>query len=228
MIERKPAAIPAPNLARHVAIIMDGNRGWARERNVAEIEGQRAGARALSATAQAAGTHGIEILSAVAFCEENWAAFARDERDALAAANVRVRTIGRLDRISAATREAIETLCAATSENRGLLLNLAVDYGARTELGDAMRALARDVRRGALALDAIDDETLGRYLYTADLPDPDLLIRTGGGLRLSNFLLYQLAYTELWSTPVLWPNFDDRTLAQALGFFATRQRRFGT
>jgi undecaprenyl diphosphate synthase len=228
MIERKPAATHAPNLARHVAIIMDGNHNWALERNLAESEGQRAGARALRATAQAARTLGIEILTAFAFSEENWAAFAHDERDALAAANVRVNTIGRLDRISAATREAIEALCATTSENGGLLLNLAIDYGARAELGDAMRALAQDVRRGALALDAIDDDTLGRYLYTADLPDPDLLIRTGGGLRVSNFLLYQLAYTELWSTPVRWPDFDGRTLAQALGFFATRQRRFGT
>jgi undecaprenyl diphosphate synthase len=107
-------------------------------------------------------------------------------------------------------------------------LNLAVNYGGRTELADAMRALVSDVQNGRLAVDAIDDETLSRYLYTAGLPDPDLLIRTGGELRLSNFLLYQIAYTELWSTPIQWPDFDASVFAQALGSFAGRRRRFGT
>ncbi|MBC5811148.1 MAG: di-trans,poly-cis-decaprenylcistransferase [Candidatus Eremiobacteraeota bacterium] len=221
---------------------MDGNRRWARERNLPSIEGHRVGARVLREVAQSAGRLGIEILTVFAFSEENWkrapsevallmalmADFASSERDALAAAGIRVRVIGRADRLPDATARALDELVAATAGNTGVLLNLAIDYGARTELSDAMRALATDVRNGRLALEAIDDDTLSRYLYTAGLPDPDLLIRTGGELRLSNFLLYQIAYTELWSTPNHWPSFDAHALADAVGAFANRQRRFGS
>jgi undecaprenyl diphosphate synthase len=227
---------------RHVAIIMDGNRRWARERGLRPIRGHHAGAQTLRTVVRAAAQAQIEILTVFAFSEENWARdagevlelmalvrrFARSERDSLVAENVRVRTIGRVERLPAPTKGALAELVAATAANDGLLLNVALNYGARTELCDAVRALAGDVQRGVLLLDELNEEVLPRYLYTAGLPDPDLLIRTGGELRVSNFLLYQIAYAELWSTTVQWPDFDAGLLAQALGSFASRQRRFGT
>jgi undecaprenyl diphosphate synthase len=242
MIHPKPLAKPQPAPARHVAIIMDGNRRWARERGFEPSEGHRQGARALRAAARTAIDLGIEILTVFAFSEENRRrtpdeveglfelirSFARDECAALQEAGVRVRVIGRVDALPPQTRLALGMLVSATAANTGLLLNLAVNYGARTEMADAMRALVSDVQSGRLAIEAIDDESLSRYLYTAGLPDPDLLIRTGGELRLSNFLLYQIAYTELWSTPIHWPDFDASAFAQALGSFAGRQRRFGS
>jgi undecaprenyl diphosphate synthase len=234
-----PALAPAP---RHVAIIMDGNRRWAREHGVPLIEGHQAGTAALRATARTAARAGVEILTVYAFSEENWRrdaaevgalmelvrAYAGREAAALRADNVRVRAIGRIERLPHATRIAVEALVAATATCDGMLLNLALNYGARTELCDAIRALAVDVRDGSLAMDAIDDDILSRYLYTAGLPDPDLLIRTGGELRVSNFLLYQIAYTELWSTAELWPEFGAEALQRAFADFAQRQRRFGS
>jgi undecaprenyl diphosphate synthase len=241
VIAQRPASDAQPAAARHVAMIMDGNRRWARERGLDSIEGHRAGARTLRDIARASAPLGIEILTVYAFSEENWQrepsevdllmelvrAFADDEREALGSKNVRVRAIGRLEALPAPTKFALDALIAATAGNDGLLLNLALNYGARSELCDAIRALSLDVKGGRLALSAIDDNVLSGYLYTAGLPDPDLLIRTGGELRLSNFLLYQVAYTELWSTPVYWPDFDADRLAEALASFATRQRRFG-
>jgi undecaprenyl diphosphate synthase len=241
MIERKPALAPA-SIPRHVAIIMDGNRRWAVERGVAASEGHRAGALALRETVREAARVGIDVLSVFAFSEDNWKrgasevsqlmelirAFATGETNTLQDENVRVRAIGRIDGLPEPARRAIGALVAATAANDGLVLNLALNYGARTELCDAIRTLALDVRDGALALDAIDDDSLAGYLYTAGLPDPDLLIRTGGELRVSNFLLFQIAYAELWSTPVRWPDFDGETFAQALREYASRQRRFGS
>jgi undecaprenyl diphosphate synthase len=241
MIAETSAVGTRPGAARHVAMIMDGNRRWARERGLPAVEGHRAGARTLREIARASASLGIEILTVYAFSEENWRrepsevdllmelvrAFARDEREALGNRNVRVQAIGRLDALPSPTRLALDALIAATADNDGLLLNLALNYGSRSELCDAIRALSIDVKGGRLALSAIDDNVLAGYLYTAGLPDPDLLIRTGGELRLSNFLLYQVAYTELWSTPVYWPDFDAGRLAEALASFATRQRRFG-
>ena len=241
MIERQPIVADAEG-PRHVAIIMDGNRRWARERGMPASEGHRAGVAALRATVRAAARAGVSILTVFAFSEENRRrgpaevgalmelvrAVATLEADALREQNVRVGALGRIEALPAATRAAVETLVRKTAECDGMLLNLALNYGARTELCDAIRALAIDVRSGALDLDAIDDDVLGKYLYTAGLPDPDLLIRTGGELRVSNFLLYQIAYTELWSTPHHWPAFDERLFGSALADYATRQRRFGT
>jgi undecaprenyl diphosphate synthase len=241
VIAQTPASGAEPGLARHVAMIMDGNRRWARERGLTSIDGHRAGARTLREITRASTPLGIEILTVYAFSEENWQrepsevdllmelvrAFAHDEREALGSTNVRVQAIGRLDALPVPTKLALDALIAATAGNDGLILNLALNYGSRSELCDAIRALSIDVKSGRLALSAIDDNVLSTYLYTAGLPDPDLLIRTGGELRLSNFLLYQVAYTELWSTPVYWPDFDADRLAEALASFATRQRRFG-
>jgi undecaprenyl diphosphate synthase len=242
MIERASPAGAPDRPPRHVAIVMDGNRRWAEARNLATLEGHRAGARRLREIVRAASGFGIEVLTVFAFSEENWGrsapevagimdllrAFAVRECEALVRQNVRVGTLGRLEALPPATRDALQALCAATAGCTGLLLNLAVNYGSRAELCDAIQALARDVKAGKLRAEDIDDGSLAPYLYTAGLPDPDLLIRTGGELRLSNFLLYQLAYTELWATPVQWPDFDEELFARALGSFAARQRRFGT
>lgn len=245
MLERslaQPAKPDQPPGPRHVAIIMDGNRRWARERHLPAIEGHRAGAATLRDVARAAARAGVEILTVYAFSEENWRreatevgplmdlvrSFALREAAALRDENVRVRAIGHLEGLPATTRAAVETLTQATAGGTGLLLNLALNYGARRELCDAIRALAREVRDGRLALEAVDDDALSGYLYTAGLPDPDLLIRTGGELRLSNFLLYQIAYTELWSTATYWPDFDAAHFRAALADFSTRQRRFGS
>ncbi|MBD5635805.1 MAG: di-trans,poly-cis-decaprenylcistransferase, partial [Candidatus Eremiobacteraeota bacterium] len=191
-------------------------------------EGHRAGAAALRTTARAAARAGIGILTVYPTSLDLVERFAADEETTMLAANVRVCALGRREALAGPARVALETLIRTTASCDGLLLNLAVDYGARRELGDAVRALAFDVQSGALGVEAIDDDVLGRYLYTAGLPDPDLLIRTGGELRVSNFLLYQIAYSELWATPRCWPDFGSKLLETALSEFAKRQRRFGS
>jgi undecaprenyl diphosphate synthase len=226
---------------RHVAIIMDGNRRWAQNRGVPALEGHRRGVRALQRIVTAAVRMGIEVLTVYAFSEENWgrdarevtalmdlaAAFARREAAALARSGVRVRVIGRRDRIPGSLRDALDALEARTASSERMTLNLAVDYGARHELSEAVRTLALEVAAGRLDPAAIDDSALAAQLSTAGQPDPDLLIRTGGELRLSNFLLFQCAYTELWSTATPWPAFDGAAFAAALSSFGERQRRFG-
>ncbi|HMD03332.1 MAG TPA: polyprenyl diphosphate synthase, partial [Candidatus Baltobacteraceae bacterium] len=224
-----------------VAIIMDGNRRWARERGLSTIEGHRAGARALRRTARAARDAGIEVLTVYCFSEENWTRpsvevrglmqmfrhYARREQASLIAEGARVRVIGRIDELPSGPRAALDELVAATSHCTGLILNLAINYSARRELCDAVRSLGREVAAGRLDPEAIDERLIASCLYTDGLPDPDLLIRTGGELRLSNFLLYQAAYTEIWSTPRHWPSFDADLLGEALDAYAQRQRRFG-
>jgi undecaprenyl diphosphate synthase len=243
MIERV-ATITAPSIAtapRHVAIIMDGNRRWAAASGLPALEGHRRGMLTLRRIVAAAAKAGIGVLSVYAFSEENWGRersevsalmdlgtlFARREAEAFAREGVRVRLIGRRDRLPIALREAFAHLEARTAGATGMVLNLAVDYGARTELCSAIRELAEAVAAGTLAPEAIDEDTIAGRLSTAGMPDPDLLIRTGGDLRLSNFLLYQCAYTELWSTEVAWPAFDARAFSEALASYAQRQRRFG-
>ena len=147
---------------------------------------------------------------------------------ALAREGVRVRLCGRSDRLPPQTRAALEDLVAETARNRELTLNLAIDYGGRREIGDAVRALVREVSCGLRDADSIDEHAVGSRLYTAGLPDPDLVIRTGGELRLSNFLLFQAAYAEFWATDVYWPDFNETHLRAALDAFASRQRRYGT
>ncbi len=237
-LEALPDVAPAP---RHVAIIMNGNRRWAAANGLPAIEGHRRGMLTLRRVVIAASKAGIDVLTVYAFSEENWgrsaaevgalmdlgAAFARREAEAFAREGVRVRLIGRRDRLPIALREAMAALEARTAGGDRMTLNLAVDYGARTELCSAVRMLAEEVAAGRLDPDAIDEDAIANRLSTAGLPDPDLLIRTGGDLRLSNFLLYQCAYTELWSTAVPWPQFDARAFSGALASYAQRQRRFG-
>jgi undecaprenyl diphosphate synthase len=232
---------PAAPIPRHVAVIMDGNRRWARENNLPVVEGYRRGMTTLRETTRACRDFGVPILTVYGFSEENWkrdtqevsvlfelcCAFARNELAGLRKENVRVRVIGRIEALPRAPRQALEHLVRGTAGNDGTILNIAANYSARTELKDAVKALASRVRSGELSPDEIDDKTLGSYLYTAGLPDPDLLIRPGGEHRLSNFLLYQMAYTELWVTDVHWPEFTRSHFAEALVEFQRRQRRFG-
>ena len=241
MIERVEAAAAVASAPRHVAIIMDGNRRWAAANGLPHIEGHRRGVLTLRRIVVAAAKAGIEVLTVYAFSEENWgrsaaevgtlmdlaATFARREAAAFVREGVRVRVIGRRDRLPVALREAFAMMEATTAGCSTITLNLAFDYGGRTELANAVRALAVDVAAGRLEPDAIDEAVIAGRLSTAGLPDPDLLIRTGGDLRLSNFLLYQCAYTELWSTAVPWPQFDARAFGGALASYAQRQRRFG-
>ena len=245
MLQHKPrtkaASLDPALMPRHVAVIMDGNRRWARERHLPVAEGYRRGIIALRETTRACSDFGIPMLTVYGFSTENWkrasseisllfdlcCMFARSELDALCRENVRVRVIGRPEALPPEPRQALDELVTKTIANAGTVLNLAVNYSGRSEMRDAVRALAADVRRGALSPEAIEESTIASYLYTAGLPDPDLLIRPGGEHRLSNFLLYQAAYTELWMTPAYWPEFSREHLTQAIREYQQRQRRFG-
>lgn len=234
-------ALDLHGLPRHVAIIMDGNRRWAKERALPAIEGHRRGMIALRRVTRAASDLGIDVLTVYGFSTENWnrdaseisllfelcVYFARNELMELRRNNVRVRVIGEWESLPAAPRRALADLQTETAANTGLLLNLAVNYSSHAELERAVRAIARDVARGALAPESIDEAVIGRYLYTADLPELDLLIRPGGEHRLSNFLLYQAAYAELVMTDVYWPDFSKDDFVRALIEFQQRERRFG-
>ncbi|HEY8238098.1 MAG TPA: polyprenyl diphosphate synthase [Candidatus Limnocylindrales bacterium] len=221
----------------HVAIIMDGNRRWARARSVSEIEGHAAGVEAIRGLLRHAVRVGIPVLTLYAFSRENWArtdeevvglfglleSAIRSETAELQAQGVRVRLLGRLEELPTATRTSIESALAATAGGDRLVLNIAFNYAGRTELVDAVR----DIVRAGLPPEAIDEATVSASLYTAGLPDPDLIIRTGGEERLSNFLIWQSAYAELMTSDTLWPDFGPADLDLALAEYASRTRRFG-
>ena len=238
----EPATEPAvqdarTDLPRHVAIIMDGNRRWARGRGVSELDGHAAGVEAIRGLLRHAVRRGIPVLTLYAFSRENWArtdeevvglfglleGAIRSETAELREQGVQVRLLGRLDELPPATRTSIESALAATAGGARLVLNIAFNYAGRTELVDAVRGI---VRAGTPA-DAIDEATIAAALYTAGLPDPDLVIRTGGEQRLSNFLIWQSAYAELLTTETLWPDFGPGDLDDALAEYASRTRRFG-
>jgi undecaprenyl diphosphate synthase len=234
-------SLDADRLPGHVAIIMDGNRRWARERRMPAIEGHRRGIVALREVTRACSDWGIPMLTVYGFSTENWKRdsteisllldlcvyFAQSELAELRRNNVHVNVIGHYEQLPAPSRDALDGLMAKTKDCTGLRLNLAVNYSGRSEVRDAVVALARDVQAGKLAPEAIDDERIASYLYTADMPDPDMLIRPGGESRLSNFLLYQAAYTELLMTDVYWPDFGRDDFAGALAEYQRRRRRFG-
>jgi undecaprenyl diphosphate synthase len=226
---------------RHVAIIMDGNGRWATRRGLPRQAGHRAGVKAARAIVQTAARRGIDVLTLFAFSSENWRRPAREvgflmnlfaealqrEIAELHRNEVRLRFIGDRSALAPAlTRHMVEGE-ALTSANAGLQLVIAVAYGGRWDLTQATRRLAEDVRAGRIDPAAIDEARLGAQLAVADLPDPDLFIRTGGEMRVSNFLLWNLAYTELYFSPLLWPDFDAAALDEALEFYAGRERRFG-
>ena len=229
--------LPDSDLPRHVAIIMDGNRRWARQQGLAELDGHAAGVEAIRTLLRHAVKRRVRVVTVYAFSRENWARsddevrglFAlleqaiRGETAELRKQGVRIRLLGRLDELPDDTRNSIDEALAATSDGERLLLNVAFNYAGRTELVDAVR---RIVASGQPA-EAVDETTIAAALYTAGLPDPDLVIRTGGEQRLSNFLIWQAAYAELYTTEVLWPDFGADAFDAALLEFASRTRRFG-
>jgi undecaprenyl diphosphate synthase len=225
----------------HVAVIMDGNGRWAAARGLPRYRGHSAGAKSVRDAIEGAIEAGVQYLTLFAFSQENWSRpaleidalmrllrrYARQERDELKRQGVEVRVFGDLDRLAAAPRRAVDEIEEHTRGGARLRLNLMISYGARAEIARAARVLAERVQRGELAPEEIDEATFARELYTAHIPDPDLLIRTSGEQRISNFLLWQLAYTELYITPVLWPDFRREHLFQAISEYQRRERRFG-
>ena len=229
------------NLPSHIAIIMDGDRRWAVEHNLPKTEGHKFGRESVRDIVRACGELGIEVLTLYSFSTENWTRpkgevqalmrylheSLRDELPELYKNNVRLNAIGRLDELTATVRAALGTALKRTAKNDGLLLNLALNYGGRSELVDGVRQLAERVKSGDLDPRNIDEETIQSVLYTSELPDPDLLIRSSGEFRLSNFLTWQSAYTEFWFTPVYWPDFRRQHLYEAIKAYQQRHRRFG-
>ncbi len=229
------------NVPRHVAVIMDGNGRWAKARGVPRLMGHRAGRESVRETVKGCVELGVEVLTLYTFSVENWQRPAREvsalmtilrqtlraERRELRANNVRLQVLGRVHELPAPVREEIAATQAFLADGTGMLLNLALSYGGRAEIVDGIRRLLEDARRGDVEPRDVDEALFSTYLYTAGLPDPDLLIRTSGEMRISNFLLWQMAYTELWITDTLWPDFRRRHLCQAVADYPGRERRFG-
>jgi undecaprenyl diphosphate synthase len=247
---RAPESLEAPDLLelvrarplpRHVAIIMDGNGRWATRRGLPRVAGHREGVKVVRAVVRAAAELGLEYLTLYAFSSENWNRPKREvstlmrllersvdrELPELSRRNVRLRVIGRPQGVPPGVQRRIDRVVEATAGNTGLTVLMAFNYGGRDELVDAARALARRVQTRALRPEDIDEATVAGALYTAGVPDPDLVIRTSGEMRVSNFLLWQIAYAELWITPTLWPDFRPRQLHEALAAYQQRERRFG-
>jgi undecaprenyl diphosphate synthase len=225
----------------HVAIIMDGNGRWATSRGLPRVAGHREGVKAARAIVRAADAMGLRYLTLYAFSTENWSRPEDEvtmlmrlleesiirELPELMDNNVRLRVIGRTTGVPLPVRRGLERVVAETEKNTGLNLLMAFNYGGRDELLDAFRSLARRVQAGELVPETISEADVSRALYTDGVPDPDLLIRTSGEMRVSNFLLWQIAYTELWITPTLWPDFGPSDLYRAVADFQRRTRRFG-
>ena len=229
------------SLPQHVAVIMDGNGRWARERHLPRVEGHRRGAESAKTIIRTAGEVGIKYLTLYAFSVENWnrpkdevAAlmkylihYLKVETPDLNKNNVRLEAIGQIHRLPENVQEQLKKSIATLAKNNGLTLVLALSYGGRTEIVDSVRAIAREVKAGKLDPDAITEKTFSQHLYTRNYPDPDLLIRTSGEMRVSNFLLWQISYAELVITPTLWPDFRRPQFFAALDEYAKRHRRFG-
>jgi len=229
-------------LPRHVAVIMDGNGRWARLRNLPRVAGHRAGVEPVRVTVETCARLGVEYLTLYAFSVENWKRprrevdtlwrllriYIRRELPHLMENRVRLRAIGRIEALPGAARRELLDAIETTAANNGLQVNLAINYGGRTELADAVNSLLAEARsQGGLSQLTVTEEQIANHLYTAGLPDPDLLIRTSGEMRISNFLLWQVAYSELYVTPTLWPDFTRAELLRAFIDYQRRDRRFG-
>jgi len=235
------AGLKPERLPDHIAIIMDGNGRWAQQRGLPRIEGHARGAHSVRATVEECCRLGIGQLTLYCLSSENWKRpqteldflmrlleqYLIDERREILDQNIRFSTIGRRTDLPDNVLREIDENIRLSQDNTGMALCLAINYGGRTELIDAVREVAQQVCEGTLALDAIDEAVMNNALYTAGMPDPDLLIRTAGEMRVSNFLLWQISYAELWVTDRCWPDFDSATLHQALRDYAARERRFG-
>ena len=236
-----PSGVAADKLPRHIAVIMDGNGRWARERLLPRIEGHRRGSEAVRSCTAACIEAGVEYLTLYAFSKENWQRPADEvralmilldrflaERTAeIMERNIRLRAIGHLQDLPAKARKRLEETIAKSADNTALTLTLALSYGARTEIVDAARQLAREAAAGTLDPESIDEAAIASRLYTAGTPDPDLLVRTSGEMRVSNVLLWQISYAEIVVTPKLWPDFAKEDLFDAMQEYARRNRRYG-
>lgn len=229
------------NLPSHIAIIMDGNGRWAKQRGLSRSAGHRAGAKTLEKIARYAGNLGIRHLTVYAFSTENWKR-PKDEVDALMVLlgeylgdyknligddNIRIRIVGTKDGLSEEVLRKIEVVENATAKNDGLTLNIALNYGSREEITTAVKSICSDVKNGNLSVNEIDENTISSHLYTVHSPEPDLIIRPSGERRLSNFLLWQSAYSEFWFADINWPDFKPDDLNRAIIDFQKRNRRFG-
>ncbi len=236
-----PADLDRSLLPQHVAAIMDGNGRWAKQRGFPRTIGHKRGADALRDLLRCCRDWGIGALTVYAFSTENWGRSLKEvdflmalfenlfqiELAEMVAEQVKLEVVGDLDDVPPSLYKAIETAKAATQNNQGVKFTVAINYGGRQEIVRACQTIARQVQQGSLAIDDIDENLLARHLHTADLPDPDLLIRTSGEMRISNFLLWQLAYAEIYVTDTLWPDFDRPAFHRALLNYQKRHRRFG-
>jgi undecaprenyl diphosphate synthase len=240
------AAASDSNLAKlkipeHLAIIMDGNGRWAKNRGLPRVAGHRAGADSVRSIVESCDTLGVRFLTLYAFSSENWnrpqkevdalmdllERFLKEKTPEMMEDNVRLTAIGRLDKLPSYVRVELDKAIATTASNTGVTMNLALSYGGREEIVDAAKKLMRKVSAGEIAIDDVDNDVFSAQMYTADIPDPCLLIRTSGEVRLSNFLLWQLSYAEIVITDKLWPDFGHDALIDALKEYTKRDRRFG-
>jgi undecaprenyl diphosphate synthase len=233
--------VKSQELPSHIAIIMDGNGRWAQKRSLPRIAGHHEGMKVVRKITKLASQLGVKTLTVYAFSTENWK---RPKREVdflmklpeeflgtylpeLIEENVRVTMMGYKDKLPSHTQRAVGKAMEDTQDNTGLTLNFALNYGSRAEILDAVKQVLNDCNKGKLEVNKLDEEAFSNYLMTSSLPDPDLLIRTSGEIRLSNFMLWQLAYSEFWFTDVLWPDFSEEHLVEAIEVFQSRQRRFG-
>ncbi len=241
LTERLLAEIPRERFPRHIAIIMDGNGRWARRQQLPRIEGHRRGVASVRRTVEESARLGLEQLTLYCLSSENWRRppsevdflmhllqqYMIEERATLMKQNISVKVIGRRDGIPAETQREMDKTIQMSENNSGMRLCLAINYGGRAELVDATRRIAQAVAEGKLSPEQIDEQTIQQSLYTAHMPDPDLVVRTAGEMRISNFLLWQISYAEMYVTDICWPEFTEAHLHQAIRAFAARQRRFG-
>jgi undecaprenyl diphosphate synthase len=239
--EKEIHSIETEQVPEHIAIIMDGNGRWAKQRGLPRIAGHREGTKVIKKTVKAANQLGVKVLTLYAFSTENWKRpkeevdflmklpeqFLKTYLPELIEENVQVRIMGDKENLPERTIQAVNEAIHKTKQNDGLILNFAFNYGSRYEIAEAVRKIAESVSTGSMKMDEINEQSISSYLYSSELADPDLLIRTSGEIRLSNFMLWQLAYTELWFTDVFWPDFNESHLIEAIQEFQRRGRRFG-
>jgi len=237
----KTDGLDMTNIPKHVAIIMDGNGRWAKAQGKARTYGHKAGAETLKTIVRAADTLGIKAITAYAFSTENWkrpvtevhfimellSRYLTSEIEDFKANNVQVRFMGSREGLPAIVNEKMDHAVDETKNDTGIILNLAINYGGQAEILHAVRSIAQQVANGTLNIEDIDAPVFENNLYSKGLPSPDLMIRTGGDLRVSNFLLWQIAYSEIWTTPVYWPDFSPDMLIEAIKVYQSRERRFG-
>ena len=236
-----PQSLDPTYIPRHIAIIMDGNGRWAKRQHKPRLVGHKVGVDSVQEIVECAGEWGVEVLTLYAFSTENWKRpadevgglmgllknYLQKELSRMLENNIRLTCIGNIAKLPKDVRDVLETTIKETASNNKLILNLALSYGGRAELIRGIQNIARDVCSGHLSADEIDEKCIDSHLYTADLPDPDLLIRTGGEARLSNFLLWQASYAEIYFTDTMWPEFREEAFVKAIAEYQSRERRFG-